>query len=489
LGTSRTFESAVSVSTSTASESGFELRKAERSPFRPLAGPTIGERDMGSLRERDGNFFAQFVDGDNRRRELRVDARNRREAALMLAELEQRARRQRQGLEPVVSRDDSRRVSDLMAHWVECLKGSAGLPQEANRVQVHIQGGEIGRALLRTLRTERLNAFLSEKEQSGLSAASVNKLRAAFSRAFSTAISDGWWGGANVAKTAKRRKVARGGKGRALTADQVARVLAELPEKHRPKFAAMFGLSLRFGEAAGALRTAYDRRARTFTVARSWNRETTKGGGAAVALPVAAWLVPYLEQAFADSLGSRYLFPGKRGAMLSKNFPARRLLARALGRAGIVEHYRHVCRRKGCGEVVLADDPGLRRCPADNRLLWPVAVPIHFRVHDARHTGITLLLDAGAGPHETQQLARHADIRMTLEVYSHVRDGALRAAVERISLPYAKRADGKRMEAQRIASKQLPASSNPSDSGELDERAILDSNQWPSAPEADALSI
>jgi hypothetical protein len=78
---------------------------------------------------------------------------------------------------------------------------------------------------------------------------------------------------------------------------------------------------------------------------------------------------------------------------------------------------------------------------------------------------------------------------MTLEVYSHVRDGALRAAVERIRLPYAKRADGKRMESQRIASKLLPASNNSSDFDELEERAILDSNQWPSAPEADALSI
>ena len=139
--------------------------------------------------------------------------------------------------------------------------------------------------------------------------------------------------------------------------------------------------------------------------------------------------------------------------------------------------------------MVLADDAALRRCPKDNRLLWPVTVPIHFRVDDARHTGITLLLDAGAGPHETQRLARHADIRMTLEVYSHVRDGALRAAVERIRLPYAKRADGKRMESQRIASKLLPASNNSSDFDELEERAILDSNQWPSAPEADALSI
>ena len=78
---------------------------------------------------------------------------------------------------------------------------------------------------------------------------------------------------------------------------------------------------------------------------------------------------------------------------------------------------------------------------------------------------------------------------MTLEVYSHVRDGALAAAVERIRLPYAKRADGKRMESQPVASKLLPDSRNPNDSEELHERAILDSNQWPSAPEADALSI
>ena len=44
---------------------------------------------------------------------------------------------------------------------------------------------------------------------------------------------------------------------------------------------------------------------------------------------------------------------------------------------------------------------------------------------------------------------------MTLEVYSHVRDGALRAAVERIRLPYAERADGKRMDMQRSAAKLL----------------------------------
>ena len=39
------------------------------------------------------------------------------------------------------------------------------------------------------------------------------------------------------------------------------------------------------------------------------------------------------------------------------------------------------------------------------------------------------------------------------------------------------------MESQRFASKRLPASNNLSDLGELEERAILDSNQWPSAPE------
>ena len=77
---------------------------------------------------------------------------------------------------------------------------------------------------------------------------------------------------------------------------------------------------------------------------------------------------------------------------------------------------------------------------------------------------------------------------MTLEVYAHVRDGALRAAVERIQLPDGKKADGKRMESGSSASKLLEASFSSSDFEGLEQRAILDSNQWPSAPEADALS-
>src|SRR5271169_3430835 len=161
------FVLADSVSTSTVSENGFATRKAEARPCRPHWHGTGAEGDMGSIRERDGKFFAQFVDGDARRRELLLDARNRREAALMLAELERRARRQREGLEPVVSRADNRTVVDLMVHWLGRLAGSPGYAQEANRVQVHIQCDAIGRVPLRTLRTERLNAFLAEKEQSG----------------------------------------------------------------------------------------------------------------------------------------------------------------------------------------------------------------------------------------------------------------------------------------------------------------------------------
>jgi hypothetical protein len=45
------------------------------------------------------------------------------------------------------------------------------------------------------------------------------------------------------------------------------------------------------------------------------------------------------------------------------------------------------------------------------------------------------------------------------------------------------------MELPAVASELFPDSRNPNESEELHERAILDSNQWPSAPEADALSI
>ena len=106
-------------------------------------------------------------------------------------------------------------------------------------------------------------------------------------------------------------------------------------------------------------------------------------------------------------------------------------LRRALGRAGVVEGCRHVCRRQGCGHFEAAKDQAPRRCPKDNQKLWvkPVVRPIRF--HDQRHTTASLLTQAGANPASVQRMLRHSDPKVT-ERYRHLSPGYMRAEVDRL---------------------------------------------------------
>ncbi len=108
-------------------------------------------------------------------------------------------------------------------------------------------------------------------------------------------------------------------------------------------------------------------------------------------------------------------------------------LRSALGRAGVVEGYRHVCRRKGCGHVESAADQEQRRCPKDGRKLWvkPVVRPIRF--HDLRHTTGSLLIMSGADLAAVQRILRHSDPKLTTEAYAHLAPEYLRAEVDRLS--------------------------------------------------------
>ncbi len=54
------------------------------------------------------------------------------------------------------------------------------------------------------------------------------------------------------------------------------------------------------------------------------------------------------------------------------------------------------------------------------------------RLHDLRHTVVTLLLELGVPPHLVQAIARHADVDITLKIYAHSNLDAMRAAVKRL---------------------------------------------------------
>lgn len=54
------------------------------------------------------------------------------------------------------------------------------------------------------------------------------------------------------------------------------------------------------------------------------------------------------------------------------------------------------------------------------------------RLHDFRHTAVSLLLALGTPPHVVQAIARHADLDITLSIYAHTNLDAMREALDEI---------------------------------------------------------
>ncbi|MFB9239787.1 tyrosine-type recombinase/integrase [Plantactinospora siamensis] len=54
------------------------------------------------------------------------------------------------------------------------------------------------------------------------------------------------------------------------------------------------------------------------------------------------------------------------------------------------------------------------------------------RLHDLRHTVVSLLMELGVPPHVVQAVARHADVKITLKVYAHANLDAMRQALGKL---------------------------------------------------------
>ena len=106
------------------------------------------------------------------------------------------------------------------------------------------------------------------------------------------------------------------------------------------------------------------------------------------------------------------------------------VLGRALRRAGIVQGYRHKCRKHGCGHVEASVDGDLRCCPKDNHKLWVTSLVRPIRFHDLRHTTGSLLTMRGANLHSVQRILRHSDPRTTAGTYLHLEPGYLRQEID-----------------------------------------------------------
>jgi integrase len=54
------------------------------------------------------------------------------------------------------------------------------------------------------------------------------------------------------------------------------------------------------------------------------------------------------------------------------------------------------------------------------------------RLHDLRHTVVSLLMELGVPPHVVQAIARHSDVKITMKIYAHANLAAMREGLGRL---------------------------------------------------------
>ncbi|GMU58941.1 MAG: hypothetical protein AMXMBFR34_07040 [Myxococcaceae bacterium] len=361
-------------------------------------------------------------------RYVRLSATTKTEAKRLANELEQKAERQRLGLDPKPD-DGALTLAGLCEWWLKNRCPVGRVYNERKRLQRHVLGAALGNISLRELTADHIEEQLRAMEKTGLKPRTINGLRGSLNTVFRKARKAKKWLGENPVVDVEPRAVPEAIRP-TLKAGEVAGLLAEVPSDWRDLFAAALYTGFRKGELFGLKKTDVDFELGVITVSRSYDQPTTKGRHADI-IPIAGPLKPVLVAACNRSK-SEYVFPDAHGRMRSPEADPQKVLRHALARAGLIDAYEHICRRckaNGKAHVERHTDAELRRCPVCKMKLWPRAIPRPMRFHDLRHTTATLLLRAGVDLHRVQRILRHRDVKLTTDTYGHLEVEDLRAAV------------------------------------------------------------
>jgi integrase len=267
----------------------------------------------------------------------------------------------------------------------------------------------LGHHRLDKLQPEHLEAFHTRLEADGLSSTTALLHHRVISRALKVAMQRGRVA-RNVATlvdapTARREEV------QPLTAAEARKLLevaTELPNGAR--WSVALALGLRQGEALGLLWDAVDLDAGTLTVRRALQRQAGEG-------------LVLVE-------------PKSRAGRRTIKLPD------ALRDALRVHRVRQTEQRLAAGNVW--EDRGFVFCqptgrPIDRRRDWQdwktllkAAGVRDARLHDARHTAATLLLQQGVPARVVMDILGHSQISLTLGTYSHVVPELAQEAAERM---------------------------------------------------------
>jgi integrase len=383
---------------------------------------------MPSVFKRGVRWYAKYKDATGRWSTRSTTAETKTDAKRLATDLERQAERQRLGLEPLPT-DGGTTLGSLLRWWEDAyFRHTPAYSKSCGTFHRHVVDSDISKLPMREVTSGRIEQFIQAKTRQ-LAPQTVNHLRGFLCRVFNAARRAGKVS-QNPILDVKRRRTPRR-LPEYLRVEEVPRVLRAVADRWRPLFAAAVYTGMRKGELLGLRKPDVDLVGRLISVRRSYARDTTKGGHAE-AVPIASELVPYLEHAIGRS-PSDLVFPREDGSMMSEEAPFEEMLRSALGRAGIVTGYSHICRRKGCGHTEPATDAELRRCPRCNMKLWPRAQVRKIRFHDLRHTTASLLMMAGANPAAVQRILRHSDPRITTEVYGHLAPDYLRREIDLLS--------------------------------------------------------
>jgi integrase len=419
---------------------------------------------MASVYQKRRVWYVSYKDGRGLRRLVRTTAETKTEAKRLALELERGAERQRLGLEELPS-ECGLTLSELCDWWLKTWCKPRRAENLRLRLKRHVFETPLGKTLVPRVTAAVIEAQLCEMQSNGLSASTQNSIRATLHTVFSRARKSRLWSGPNPVADVEAKRVPRRVRD-TLRAEEVPLLLAQVPADWRGVFATALYAGLRKGEIFGLCQGDVDLASRLLLVRRSYDEDTTKGAHADV-IPIADPLVPYLRQAIQNS-PSEYIFPDEHGRMRRRDRDPRKVLRRALARAGLVEGYEHVCRRCKAAKRVEHSwrhlDDSLRRCPDPKcrMKLWPRPIHRKMRFHDLRHATATLLLRAGVDIHRVQRILRHRNVALTASTYAHLNVEDLRPAVDAlpasfVSLPQLPPAREKSEKTAPRATRLLPA--------------------------------
>jgi integrase len=407
---------------------------------------------------------------DGKPRQKVTPATTKSEALRIARDKEQQAWRQREGLEPMPT--SPLVFGELLDWWREEYRSGTRaystddflkfvdkhLAPLRDIVLVPAIAGDFSLALDRLLKA---------KEKAGeLAPRSLNHLRSAVFNMFERARDPKHrkWTTENPVRWVDR--FTPGKRARAdqmvLRRDEVPRALAALPEpslavQWRWVGAVCLYTGARPGEAMGLHKADVDTQAWLMTICRSWDQPLPKDEEPrVVVIPpelrahlTAAMAVSPSERVFCRPDGSPY-DPSIRQSLVDR-------LRRALGRAGIVDGYRHTCRRKGCGFQEARPIATESRCPRCNMRLWVSPIPRPLRFYDLRHTNGTLLRKAGVDLGAVQKSLGHSSPDLTAAVYDHSGVEDFRAEVERaLSFGEAEKVNATSMQVAEIPKNEAP---------------------------------